>query len=68
MKISSIDIVSNKTLEAAFEAKRRDFAAKGIPFNEVLAFHGTPAKNIDSIVRANLQYTVTTEIECFALF
>ena len=23
---------------------------------EVLAFHGTPAKNVDSIVRTNLQY------------
>ena len=57
-KITSINIVCNKALEAAFEAKRREFASKGIPFKEVLAFHGTPATNIDSIIKTNLQYTV----------
>ena len=57
-KIDSIDLVCNAPLEDAFEAKKRDFRLKGIPSHEVLAFHGTPVANIDSICRTNLQYTV----------
>ena len=61
-KIIGVDLVYNPTLEAKFDAKRREFAAKGIPSKEVLAFHGTPSGNIDSIIRTNLQYTVSISL------
>ena len=57
-KITSVDIVFNPDLEARFEARRNDFASKRIPSKEVLAFHGTSAANVDSIIRTNLQYKV----------
>ena len=59
MKIKSIDIVYNKVLEDAFEAKRAEFKSKKIPSHEVMAFHGTPAANIPSILKSNLQYLVS---------
>ena len=53
--ISSIDIVINKDLERKFEATKRLFKILGIPDDEILAYHGTDASNIDSILKTNLQ-------------
>ena len=54
--MKSIQLVYNQVLENAFEAKKQEFTRKGIPNNEVFAFHGTPAQNVDSIVQTNLRY------------
>ena len=53
--IVSIDIVINKDLEAKFEATKQSFKRNGIPDGEILAYHGTNATNIDSILKNNLQ-------------
>ena len=53
--ISSIDIVINKDLEDKFEATKKTFNSQGIPDKEILAYHGTDKKNIDSILKNNLQ-------------
>ena len=53
--IASIDIVINKDLEAKFEATKKSFKSKGIPDGEILAYHGTDATKIDSILKDNLQ-------------
>ena len=53
--ISSIDIVINKDLEDKFEATKKSFNSQGIPDKEILAYHGTEKKNIDSILKDNLQ-------------
>ena len=53
--ISSIDIVINKDLEDKFEATRKTFKSQGIPDKEILAYHGTDKKNINSILKSNLQ-------------
>ena len=53
--ISSIDIVINKDLEDKFEATKKTFNSQGIPDKEILAYHGTDKKNIDSILKDNLQ-------------
>jgi hypothetical protein len=52
--IDHVELVINKTLSKAFDAKKAEFQKSGIPCNEVLAFHGTNSANIDSIVRTNL--------------
>ena len=54
-RITSIDIVINKDLEAKFEATKRSFKTNGIPVNEILAYHGTHPDNIDSILKDNLK-------------
>ena len=53
--ISSIDIVINKELEEKFEATKQNFKSQGIPNQEILAYHGTDKRNIDSILKSNLQ-------------
>ncbi len=53
-KIRHVQFVQNKALEAAFEDKKREFKQSTIPSHEVLAFHGTAAENIDSILKKNL--------------
>ncbi len=53
--ISSIDIVINKDLEDKFEATKEKFKSLGIPDEEILAYHGTDKKNIQSILKSNLQ-------------
>ena len=59
-KIDSIELVCNPILEEAFEAKKREFHADGIPSHEVLAFHGTPVGNVLNICQTNLQYLVAS--------
>ena len=53
--ISSIDIVINKDLEDKFDATKKKFKSQGIPDKEILAYHGTDKKNIESILKSNLQ-------------
>ncbi len=53
-KIKGIDLVRNATLEGQFEGKKGDFKRRGIPDHEVLAFHGTPVHNVESILKKNL--------------
>ena len=53
--ISSIDIVINKDLEEKFEATRKKFQNQSISDQEILAYHGTDKRNIDSILKHNLQ-------------
>lgn len=52
--IKSIDIVINKELSVAFEETKQNFKEKGIPNQEILAYHGTDKNNIDSILKINL--------------
>ena len=51
--IQSIDIVKNEALEEAFQRKIREFKLKGIPSDVIFAYHGTPATNLDSILKDN---------------
>ena len=53
LDIKSIDVVNNPTLEAKFEAMKAKLKAKGCG-DEVYAFHGTKAANVDSILEKNL--------------
>jgi hypothetical protein len=53
-EIKYVELIVNKRLEAAFDAKKDDFQRREIPSHEVLAFHGTSSSNIDSILRTNL--------------
>ncbi|XP_046848885.1 NFX1-type zinc finger-containing protein 1-like [Xenia sp. Carnegie-2017] len=55
VNITAIDIVINKDLENKFEATKTKFRDEGIPDKEILAYHGTDKKNIDSILQNNLQ-------------
>ena len=54
-KVKSITVIQNSKLHAAFESKRKDFIAKGIPADFIYAYHGT--KNdptvMDSILKNN---------------
>ena len=52
-RIQSIDIVENPQLEARFNSKQEEFKRQGIPADPILAFHGTNATNIDSILQNN---------------
>ena len=62
IKIDSVQIVYNETLEDAFERKKAEFKWKGIPSDEILAFHGTTESNIPSILQTNLQYQVAAGV------
>ena len=55
--IQSIDIVFNRVLKAKFEAKQADLRAKGCG-ECYLFFHGTPEKNIPSILRNNFDLSI----------
>ncbi|XP_046847639.1 uncharacterized protein LOC124441242 [Xenia sp. Carnegie-2017] len=55
VNITAIDIVVNKDLEEKFEETKKKFRNEGIPDKEILAYHGTDKKNIDSILKNNLQ-------------
>ena len=58
-KINSVQLVYNKTLEELFQREKAEFKLKGIPSDEILAFYGTPESKIPSILKSNLQYSVT---------
>jgi len=55
IKIGQVDVVINKDLEDTFEKKKLEFKRSNISCKEVLAYHGTDANNIDSILKTNLQ-------------
>ncbi len=59
-QIDFIEYVVNDTLEAKFKAKAAEFKARRISDKCILAFHATDAKNIDSILKTNLNYDRTT--------
>ena len=52
VNIQSIDIVKNKRLKAKFDRKKTELASKGCG-QSLLLFHGTPSKNIESILINN---------------
>jgi hypothetical protein len=54
--VKRFKIVWSKKLEEAFLAKQAEFKRRGIPSEEILAFHGTEQSNVDSILQSNLQY------------
>ena len=54
-EIDSIDLIFNEKLDKAFNDKKKEFSRHKIPSEEVLAFHGTASRNIESILEKNLQ-------------
>ena len=52
--IASIEFVINPSLQQKFEDKKTEFKETHIPDEEVFAYHGTPAENIRSICKSNL--------------
>ena len=55
VQVKSITVIQNPKLQAAFENKRKDFLAKGIPADYIYAFHGTKKDPtvMDSILKNN---------------
>lgn len=53
-QVDFVEYVFNKELEEKFISKKNEFKGKGIPNREVRAFHGTDPKNIQSILKNNL--------------
>jgi len=53
MEIASIDLVTNRVLEAKFEAKKNELSEAGKEAESLLLFHGTPQSNILSILKEN---------------
>ena len=58
-EIKSIDVVKNKKLRENFEAKKAELArSSGTNVKSLLLFHGTPQRNIDSIIRNNFDLSI----------
>ena len=53
-EIRMVEYIVNKELDKKFNAKKKEFEQLGLPHEEVYAFHGTDSRNIDSILRNNL--------------
>ena len=53
-EIRMVEYIVNKELYKKFNAKKKEFKRQGLPHEEVYAFHGTDSKNIDSILKDNL--------------
>ena len=53
LSIQSIDVVTNRQLEERFQAKKKELEKKGFT-DCLLLFHGTPQKNVESILKNNL--------------
>ena len=58
--IKSIQFVNNQILQKTFEDKKNEFAAKGIPNDEIFSYHGTQPENVDSICQNNLNKILRT--------
>ena len=56
LKIHSIDVVKNLTLQAKFDVKKAELTKQGLG-KSLLLFHGTPNVNIDGILRNNFDLT-----------
>ena len=54
--IDYIEYIINMDLQAKFDAKKADFTTKGIPANQIMAFHATRPDNVDNIIESNLDY------------
>ncbi|TRY69333.1 hypothetical protein TCAL_04452 [Tigriopus californicus] len=59
-KIKSVEYVTNPTFENDFLQQKGDFKRKGIPDDEILAFHGTSSTNVDNILKTNLSLNYST--------
>ncbi len=53
MVIEKIDVIQNETLNKTFREKQKKFSAQGRDSRELFLFHGTPAENVDPIVKEN---------------
>ena len=51
--VTKVEMVINPDLERAFEAKRREFAAAGLPVQDILAYHGSSDESYDTIIHRN---------------
>jgi len=58
MEIASIDLVTNRVLEAKFEAKKHELSEAGKEAEILLLFHGTPQRNILSILKENFDPSI----------
>ena len=54
--IDYIEYVVNMDLQAKFDAKKVEFTRKGIPADQIMAFHATKPGHVDSIIENNLDY------------
>ena len=43
-------------MQAKYDAKKAEFIRKGIPANQIMAFHATKPDKVDSIIKSNLDY------------
>ncbi len=57
LEVDYIEAVHNPALEKKFDETKKKFKSRGISDDEVLAFHGTPQQNVDSILQNNLDPT-----------
>ena len=47
-EIDYIEYVVNQDLQLKFDAKKAEFKSKGLPDKQIMAFHATDPRNIDS--------------------
>ena len=52
--IKTVGIVVNREASKRYEGRKLACKNEGVKFEEVYAYHGTPASNVDSIVKTNL--------------
>ena len=52
--IKTVGIVVNREANRTYEDRKLACKNGGVKFEEVYAYHGTPASNVDSIVKTNL--------------
>ena len=53
-EIKTVRIVVNREANRTYEDRKLACKNEGVKFEEVYAYHGTPAANVDSIVKTNL--------------
>lgn len=59
-KIDSVDLIKNQKLWTKFKHKQEQFEKAGKNSKPLMIFHGTPAQNIDSIVKDNFKLSKIT--------
>ena len=59
-KIDSVDLIKNEKLWTKFKSKQEQFEKAGKNSKPLMIFHGTPAQNIDSIVKDNFKLSKIT--------
>jgi len=55
--VTKVDYIVNPPLMDQFETKQKEFMSRGVDATPILAFHGTKAENLDSIIRNNFSLT-----------